>query len=74
MTSSWRSEKGHLACRWSGAAEDEGGGYRPQWMQGSDIRGSYLPPLPDFAGHSPFGGPSWFGLDVHDPARRLASK
>jgi len=25
-----------------------------------DIQGSYLSPLPDFASHSPFGGPSWF--------------
>jgi len=24
------------------------------------IQGSYLPPIPDFASHSPFGGPDWF--------------
>jgi len=26
----------------------------------SDIQSGYLPPLPDFASHSPFGGASWF--------------
>ncbi|HUK48553.1 MAG TPA: hypothetical protein VLW06_13210 [Terriglobales bacterium] len=33
----------------------------PAWMdQMKDIQGSYLPPLPDFADHSPFGGATWF--------------
>jgi hypothetical protein len=35
--------------------------YNPLWMQEtSDIQCSYLPPAPDFASHSPFGGASWF--------------
>jgi len=35
--------------------------YRPPWMQeSSDAQGSYLPPVPDFASHSPFGGATWF--------------
>jgi hypothetical protein len=25
-----------------------------------DHQSSYLQPIPDFASHSPFGGPSWF--------------
>jgi hypothetical protein len=29
-------------------------------QEASDIQGSYLPPLPDFASHSPFGGAFWF--------------
>jgi len=27
--------------------------------EAADAQGSYLPPLPDFANHSPFGIPSW---------------
>jgi hypothetical protein len=29
-------------------------------QQASEIQGSYLPPVPDFASHSPFGGATWF--------------
>jgi hypothetical protein len=37
--------------------------YDSPWMRtSSEIEGSYLPPTPDFANHSPFGGPYsfWF--------------
>jgi hypothetical protein len=36
----------------------------PRWMEEtSDIQSGYLPPVPDFASHSPFGGAtSWFQL------------
>jgi hypothetical protein len=42
--------------------------YNPRWMQESaDIRSGYLPPVPDFASHSPFGGAtSWFQLHTAD--------
>lgn len=59
MTSSWQVETGHLVCRWSQLGQRVS--YNPLWMQEtSDIQGSYLPPVADFASHSPFGGPSWF--------------
>jgi hypothetical protein len=59
MKSSWAVEKGHLVCHWSEVGHTVT--YKPAWMQETtDIQGSYLPPLPNFAAHSPFGGPSWF--------------
>ena len=59
MKSSWRMETGHLLCRWSEVVQHVQ--YNPPWMQeASEVQGSYLPPLPDFASHSPFGGATWF--------------
>jgi hypothetical protein len=60
MMSSWQTETGHLACRWSDLGQRIQ--YNPSWMrEASDIQNSYLPPLlPDFARHSPFGGAHWF--------------
>jgi hypothetical protein len=67
MKSSWKNETGHLVCRWSEVGQHVP--YHPRWMQEeSDIRGSYVPPIPDFASHSPFWGPSWFGR--YAPHRR----
>jgi hypothetical protein len=59
MTSSWRTETGNLVCHWSDVGQRIQ--YSPRWMQEtSDMQSGYLPPLPDFASHSPFGGGSWF--------------
>ena len=61
MKSSWGSEAGTLTCSWS----DMGQHLRSDlaWMREvPTAQGSYLPPLPDFASHSPFGGASWFEL------------
>ena len=59
MTACWRAQSGHLTCNWSQAAERVQD--RPSWMQeSSDVRSPYLPPIPDFASHSPFGGAFWF--------------
>ena len=59
MKSSWQSESGHLVWRWADVEQHVQ--YNPRWMQdASDIRGSYLRPIPDFASHSPFGGATWF--------------
>jgi hypothetical protein len=59
MNSSWQIEAGHLICRWSEVGKRIR--YNPRWMQdAAHSHGSYLPPVPDFASHSPFGGPSWF--------------
>jgi hypothetical protein len=59
MKSSWQTEAGHLACRWTEVGQCVQ--RDPRWMQKTlDIRGGYLPPVPDFASHSLFGGASWF--------------
>jgi len=58
MKTSWQTATGQLACRWTlfphqpdrDAASTES----------TDVYSSYLPPPPDFASHSPFGGPTWF--------------
>ena len=61
MNSSWQTEGGDLACRWAEAGRRVQ--YNLDWMQeGFVIQSGYLPPIPDFASHSPFGGPSWFEL------------
>ena len=62
----WQTETGRLACRWSEVGQQVQ--YNPGWMQEtSDIQSGYLPPLPDFASHSPFGGTtSWFQLHTSD--------
>ena len=55
MKSSWQTDTGTLACHWSEAGQQVR--YNSAWMQeASNIQGSYLQPLPDFASHSPFGG------------------
>lgn len=59
MKTSWQTETGQLTLRWSDV------GVRvyfdtPLALEASSAQGSYLPPIPDFASHSPFGGPSWF--------------
>jgi len=61
VNSSWQMKDGHITCRWFGLMEREK--YQSPWMQTrSNIQGSYLSPMPDFANHSPFGGPYsfWF--------------
>jgi hypothetical protein len=66
MTSSWQSETGHLALRWTQVGQDDR--YHPTWMlESSEAQGGYIPPLPDFSNHSPFGGVSRF---QPDPAGR----
>jgi hypothetical protein len=67
MRSSWQTETGHLACRWSEVGQRVR--YTPRWIEeASDIQSGYLPPIPDFASHSPFGGASWF--QFHSADRR----
>jgi hypothetical protein len=62
MRSSWQMETGYLACRWSEIGQRVP--YSPPWLQeASEMHGAYLPPLPDFASHSPFGGA--FSLQPH---------
>jgi len=63
---SWQTETGHLECRWSEVGQQVQ--YNPRWMhETSDIQGGYLPSVPDFASHSPFGGAtSWFRLHSAD--------
>jgi len=69
VMTSWETQTGHLACRWSEVGQRVQ--YNPRWVQEtSEIQSGYLPPVPDFASHSPFGGvASWFQLHtaVQDP-------
>lgn len=59
--SSWQSDTRILQCRWSDFGQQVQ--YESAWVQeSSDMQGSHLAPLPDFASHSPFGGPCWFEL------------
>jgi hypothetical protein len=59
MKSSWMPEAEHLACHWSEVGRPFD--YDPSWMlENSEVHGAWLPPAPDFASHSPFGGASWF--------------
>jgi hypothetical protein len=53
----WVSEGDRIACRWTEVGQGRVCGW--QWM-GEVMHGSYLPPPPDFASHSPFGGATWF--------------
>jgi hypothetical protein len=65
MRSTWQMETGQLIRRWSEVGQRVQ--YSPQWMQeASGVQGSYLPPVPDFASHSPFGGATWFDRYTHD--------
>lgn len=62
---SWQTETGHLASRWSEVGQRVD--YKPQWMQEtSNMQSGYLPRVPDFASHSPFGGAFWFELHTTD--------
>jgi len=66
MKSSWRSETGHLALRWTEVGQRDQ--HPPSWMKEcSEGQGGHILPLPDFSDHSPFGGVSWF---QPDPAGR----
>jgi hypothetical protein len=59
MNSSWLTQTGHLALRWSEVGSRTP--YRPHWMQETPaIPGDLLLPVPDFASKSPFGGASWY--------------
>jgi hypothetical protein len=59
MPCSWQTETGHLACHWHVVVPPVP--YSPSWMpKSSELQSSYLPPLPRFTAHSPFGGASWF--------------
>jgi len=62
MKSSWQSETGHLALRWTEVGQRVQ--YSSSWMKEcSEAQGGHIPPLPDFSERSPFGGVSWFQPD-----------
>ena len=59
MNRTWQVQAGHLSCSWSETGQRVA--YNPCWMkEASEIPSGYLPPVPDFASHSPFGGAFWF--------------
>ena len=64
---SWQTQTGKLVCCWYEVSQRLP--YDRGWMQeASQAQGSYLPPTPDFASHSPFGGGTdWFQLHPNEP-------
>ena len=54
----WTFEGNRILCRWSEVGANIA--YASRWMEGTEMSGSFLPPVPDFASHSPFGGATWF--------------
>jgi len=60
----WVFEGEKLACQWSEVGQRTL--EMPPWMD-EPMHGSYLPPPPDFASHSPFGGADWFTPHLHLP-------
>jgi len=57
MRSSWQTETGHLACQWSDIGQRLP--YRAPWLEDAP-ESDYVPPVTDFASHSPFAAASWF--------------
>jgi hypothetical protein len=59
MKSSWQTDAGNLSCRWSEVGQRVQ--YDSAWIQEmSVVQSGYLPPVPDFASHSPLGSGEWF--------------
>ena len=53
----WESDGNSIVCRW--VEVEQPSPFASQWID-EEMHGSYLPPPPDFASHSPFGGATWF--------------
>ena len=60
----WVSDGNRIACRWPEVGRPDPGA--SQWTK-EEMHGSYLPPPPDFASHSPFGGATWFTPHLNVP-------
>ncbi|HZD48836.1 MAG TPA: hypothetical protein VE178_08820 [Silvibacterium sp.] len=58
MKTSWQTETGRLACRWSGAWERRD--YNPPWIQQGSGDTNVSPLTPDFTMVSSFGSGEWF--------------
>lgn len=59
MKTSWQTETGHLIFRFSEIGQSSQ--YNLNLIQEySTMQSAYLPSVPDFASHSPFGGAFWF--------------
>jgi len=52
----WMSEGSRIVCRWMEVGE---GTVCASRCLKEAMNGSFLPPPPDFASHSPFGGAMW---------------
>ena len=66
MNCSWMPEAEILACHWSEVGRPSD--YDPSRMlENSEGHGAWLPPVPDFASHSPFGVPPGFKRTCNDP-------
>jgi len=59
MTSTWQIKDGRLVRSWFGQVERTE--YESFVLEStSNIQSGYLPAMPDFSSHSPFGAPSGF--------------
>lgn len=60
----WVSDGGRFGCRWVEVGQRSA--CASQYLKDA-MTGSYLPPPPDFASHSPFGGATWFTSHLSFP-------
>jgi hypothetical protein len=60
MKASWQSESGGLLCQWSDLLEGDRSKSPITPEASTGIYGSFLPPTPDFAAHSPLGSGEWY--------------
>jgi len=66
MTTQWSFHGNRIVSRWadiSPAAD-----HLDMQEDAPQISGSYLPPPPDFASHSPFGGATWLAPHLNRTA------
>jgi hypothetical protein len=70
MKSLWQTKSGCLVRQWCDEVQHTQ--YNPPWMRETkEMQSGYLPPLPDFSSHSPFGGAYWFQPHLAIPSRSL---
>jgi hypothetical protein len=59
MKSSWQNDTENLSCRWSEVGQRVQ--YASDWIhETSNLQSGHLPPVPNFASHSPLGSGEWF--------------
>ena len=60
MKTSWQAESGGLTCRWSDILEGDTSDSPTTLQSSTGTTGTFVPPMPDFAAHSPLGSGEWF--------------
>ena len=56
----WQSESGGLVCRWSDLLESDQSTSPVAREASTGVYARFVPPMPDFAAHSPLGSGEWF--------------